>query len=369
MKNFTYNMPTQIVAGHTIFKYETKRWKSYGTHALIVTGKNSARVSGALEEVVNIITVSGQTYIHFDEVNENPETSMIDKAAKVARDEKVDFIVAIGGGSAMDTAKVVSAMVLRPSMVASHVVNEYVDSGIPVICVPTTAGTGSEVTPFAVVTLSEEGGKKTNTKTHIYPKAAWLDARFTKTLGSKTRKSTMIDAMCQSIEGYLTTRSTPITDALALDSLCRISTCREAIADEMPLTDNMLESMLYASCISGLVISQAGISLPHVLSYNLTDEYNLPHGDACGLLLAQYLSLYPDKEKVSKVLNALRFASIDELSKWIIHVLGGKPQAHKEELNIFADNVIKQTARLNSFPLQLSKQDIFDLYSQAVLLV
>lgn len=366
MKPFTYDIPTRIIFGKDIFNNYVNEWKTYGMRAMLVTGRHSAKLSGALDAVLGICKKCGQSVVLFDKVTENPLSTMVDEAAGVARKEKVDFVVGIGGGSPMDTAKIVSALITRPDMKTADFADTYVDSGIPVICVPTTAGTGSEATPFAVICVAEKNNRKLNMRTRLFPKAAWLDASFTKSLSWKIRKDTLIDALCQNIEGILTIRSTPVTDAFALDSLCRMSGYKNAILDETIESDNMLEALMFASCISGMVISQTGISLPHILSYNITDTFHEPHGKACGLLLPKYLKIYPDKQKVKAILDSLGFCSVESMEEWIAPVLGAKPQATTGQLKEFIPDIMSQKARLATFPLPLTEKDIYDLYISAV---
>lgn len=366
MKSFTYDIPTRILFGKDIFKNHADEWKTYGTRAMLVTGRNSAKMSGALDAVLEICNKCGQSIVLFDKVTENPVSTMVDEAADLARKEKVDFVVGIGGGSPMDTAKIVSALLQRPNMKTADIADTFVDSGVPVICVPTTAGTGSEVTPFTVICVAEKNNRKLNMRTRLFPKAAWLDASFTKSLSWKIRKETLVDALCQNIEGMLTVRSTPITDAFALDSLRRMSSYKDAILTETIESDDMLESLMFSSCMSGMVISQVGISLPHVLSYNITETFHEPHGKACGLSLPIYLKLHPDKQKVKAILDALGFDSVETLGEWIASVLGPKPQATAAQLKEFLPDIMSQQVRLATFPLPLTEKDIYEFYISTV---
>lgn len=365
MKSFSFHMPTRIIFGRGIFDSHREEWKAYGKKAMIITGSGSAKACGALDKVTGICEESGQQWLISDAVKPNPHSGDIDSAAAKARSSGADFLVAIGGGSPMDTAKVASILVKHPEKKAADFCKEIGDDGIPVICVPTTAGTGSEATPFAVITVDELGGEKKNTMVKIYPKASWLEPAFTDSLPMRVRRDTAVDALCQLAEGYLTTRSQPMTDAYALEGLRNLGGCMTAILSD-EITSETSERLMYAACLSGMVISQTGISLPHIMGYSITDRYDLTHGHACGLLLTGYLRAHPDESRISSVLKAIGMSSIDELGAWLGAVLNGSVIVEEDAVDAFTRDVMTQTARLESFPLPVGGALVQKLYYGAL---
>jgi alcohol dehydrogenase class IV len=166
----------------------------------------------------------------------------------------------------------------------------------------------------------------------------------------------------------LTTRSTPLTDDLALSGLARVKDALKAFETEAPPSEDMLYALMYSACISGIVIAQAGISLPHVLGYNLTDTFGLPHGQTCGYLLPQYMQLHPDKQKVASILSAIGFSDIAQLSKWLDKVLGEKPKATRAQLDAFVADIMTQPLRIATFPENIGEKEIAALYEESVIL-
>ncbi len=369
MRQFAFEMPTKIVFGKDIFSRYNDSWKSYGKRLFIITGRNSAEKSGALKAVTSAAKENNQEYIIYNKVHANPVSTMIDEAAEEAKAFKPDFVVGIGGGSVLDSAKIVAALVLHPELKTLDMTRQVVSDNIPLICIPTTAGTGSELTPFTVVTVAEEGNKKMNMKTRIYPTAAWVNPEFTRSMRDDIRNHTLLDAICQLVEGILTTRSTPVTDTLSFDSLKRISSFLPAYLNGDDIPEEALETVLYSSSISGLVISQTGISLPHILSYNITDNFHTPHGMACAIFLIKYMRMHPEKQKVDNIVHALDFNSIDDFQKWVDAMLGQRPTADSAMLKDFAEDIMKQQERLGSFPKTLQYADIFKLYESACSIV
>lgn len=363
MKPFIFSFPTELVFGRDIFETQTERWRGYGKRCILVTGKRSASATGALQKLEGIIAGCSQTFVHYDGVGENPTAEMCDEAAALAREAGCDFVVGVGGGSALDTAKLVSALLKRPEASAADFVTERADSGAPLVCVPTTAGTGSETTPYAVITV---GKRKCNMNVRLFPAAAWVDSSFSAFAGRALRCNTLTDAICQNIEGMLSTRSNALVDGLALHALSMVSAHFDEALGDGQLTKEACDALSLSASLSGLVIAQCGISLPHILSYPLTEAHHIPHGRACGLLLCGYMSRHPDKEKVGRILAALRCGSIEALGRLLEAALGEKPAVSEAELRTFVPIIAAQKERLRTFPLPVEENDILELYRTAV---
>ena len=213
---------------------------------MIVTGKNSARLNGSLDDIIKVLSSNGQEWALFDKIMSNPTIECVYEGAAFAKTENVDFIIAIGGGSPMDAAKAINLLACQDIPEDKLFNGQYSEEILPMILVPTTAGTGSEVTPYAVLT-NNRAQTKTSIASHIlFPKVAILDAKYMENLPKEITVNTAIDALSHSIEGMLSLRANPITDSIALDSIRRISRCFESLKTG-ELTREQRFELLYAS--------------------------------------------------------------------------------------------------------------------------
>lgn len=279
---FEYHVPTRIVFGSGCFDSLAGYSHALGHRPLIVTGKNSARRIGALDRALAQLDHASV----FDAVEENPGTSTCEHAADLCRQLGCDHVIAIGGGSPIDVAKAVAGLALNEGACADHFGSGGLAKGaMPLIAVPTTAGTGSEVTPYSVLVDEASGTKRTITSKALFPKVAILDPGLTKHLPRSVTIHTGLDVLSQAMEGIVSKKSTPLGDALALDACRRVRTYLPHAARDGEDTVARAE-MLYASMLSGCVIAQAGTTLVHGMGYYYTLECGVAHGLANGLLLA-----------------------------------------------------------------------------------
>ncbi|MCC6699608.1 MAG: iron-containing alcohol dehydrogenase [Candidatus Hydrogenedentes bacterium] len=280
---FAYHVPTEAVYGIGCFDTLGEHSRRLGTRPLLVTGKNSARRIGALDRALLQLEHASV----YDAVEEDPGTDTCERGAALCRQLGCDHVIAIGGGSPIDVAKAIAGLAVNPGTCADHFGSKGLQAGaLPVIAVPTTAGTGSEVTPYAVIVDSASRTKKTITGKAIFPRVALLDPELTRHLPRAATISTGLDVLSQSMEGIVSKKSTPVGDALALDACRRV---RAYLPRAAAHGEDDLEArgqMLYASMLSGCVIAQSGTTLVHGMGYYYTLECGIPHGLANGLLLA-----------------------------------------------------------------------------------
>jgi len=224
-----YYMPTQILMGEDCVGSNSSAFLNMGKKALIVTGKHSAKKNGSLDDIVNVLSANGQTWALFDNVMSNPTVECVYEGASFARSENVDFIIAIGGGSPMDAAKAISLLACQNIPEDKLFSGQYSDEVLPMIMVPTTAGTGSEVTPYSVLTNDRAQTKNSISSNLLFPQIAILDAKYMVDLPKEITINTAIDALSHSIEGMMSLRANPIADSIALESIKRISRCFESL--------------------------------------------------------------------------------------------------------------------------------------------
>jgi alcohol dehydrogenase class IV len=268
---------------------------------MVVTDPDSARLSGALDAVCQLL--SDRDLIIFDQVMENPSYEIIDEGAKLAQSQSVDLILGIGGGSAMDAAKGIALASQQKKPLRAYAEGSDLDElPLPIICVPTTAGTGSEVTPFAVFSDHKKQIKVGYESDLIYPTLAIIDPRFCETLPEKLVVTTGLDALTHAVEALLSTHSNPIADALSIEALNQVLAHLPLAVTKDPTA---IDKMSYAALLSGLAISQKSTILLHIMAYPLTTHHHLQHGLANALLLPTMLDFLRNENQCPQKLHLI----------------------------------------------------------------
>jgi alcohol dehydrogenase class IV len=278
---FRFYSPVEVLFGTGSFRALEERRAALGDRALVVTGKRSARATGTLDRA--LAQLPGAAV--FDDVEENPGTGTCDRAADLCRASECDFVVAIGGGSAIDVGKAAAGLARNPGPASQYFgADKFRNGSLPLVAVPTTAGAGSEVTPGAVIVDSENKVKRTISGRTVFADLALLDPELTVPLPRDVTVNTGLDALSQAMEGMASKKATPIGDLLALE-VCRLvkEYLGRAAADGRDIEART--AMLYASTLAGMVIAQSGTTLVHGMGYYFTLEFGVPHGLANALLL------------------------------------------------------------------------------------
>lgn len=292
---FDYYMPVNIITGADCVKLSLKKTIdtfSAKERCLIVTGKNSARLSGALDDVCSILVECGTEYILFDEIIENPPVSICDRGARMAIECEVEFIIGIGGGSVLDAAKAIAALAANSDVRGETIFEAELKQSLPLIVVPTTAGTGSEANNYSVLSLDGQNKKRTFKNRYSYPNSAFLDAKYTQSLDGEYTLSTTLDAFCHCLESYLSPKSTVFSEAAAVFGASQIWEVLDEnyVKNKKRLPNyNERETLLYASCAAGAAINTTGTGFPHPMGYNLTMYGNIPHGRACAAFTGAFI--------------------------------------------------------------------------------
>lgn len=281
INEFQFWLPTRIFFKTGILSELPQLPIQLGGKPFIVTGKQSSKKNGALDKVIECFPNA----VVFDEVEENPSIETCDRAGEICKEKQCDWIIGIGGGSPLDVAKVVAGLATNPGKCEHYFGRDlFKNMPLPILAIPTTAGTGSEVTPYAVITNTKNNSKQTIADSKIFPRVALLDPTLTLTLSHFITLSTALDALSQSMEGLVSKKATPISDCLAIES-CKI------IFQWLPQVLKNLNDiegrtwLFYASMLSGIVIAQTGTTLVHALGYYYTLYYKVPHGIANALFL------------------------------------------------------------------------------------
>ena len=267
----------------------------------------------------------------------------------------MDFVIGIGGGSPLDASKAIALMIANPDVTEEVLYQSNPLPYLPVVCIPTTCGTGSEVTPYAILTLHKQRTKKSISH-KIYPTLALLDARYLKTASRNCLVNTSVDALAHLVESYLNANSNALNRIYSEQGLRVWAEFKDDLKNDR-LTGEDYEKMLRASMIAGMAITHTGTSLPHGLSYPVTYELGVPHGKAVGMFLGGYLENYKDKKDSGKVLSLLGFASAREFRSYLTDLLG-KVDVSDEFLSQDADSILANPGKLKNYPFEISKEEL-----------
>lgn len=347
MLEFTYQMPTKIIAGRNCLKKNQGILRNFGKTCLIVTGFRSSKLNGSLEDVIDALEHENIKYSIFDKVEENPSLETVETAYLENKEKDINFIFAVGGGSAIDAAKAM-AILFHHDISAKEMLSLKNLKGIPLLALPTTAGTGSESTPYSILTLHDEKQKR-NIGQRIFPEIAFLDARYTLNMPYAITTSTAVDAFTHLAEGYLNTKANLISDTLAEKGLELFGESLKALVKK-DCSLEVREKLLLASTLAGMVISQTGTSLPHGMGYPLTYEKGVPHGTANGILYPGYLNVFKDRRKLNRLLELIDVSSIDELSKIFNEILDFKVTLTDKEIKTYVDGIMSNEKKLKNHP-------------------
>lgn len=339
-------------------------YREFGRRALLVCGRSSARLCGALDEVRTTLEAQGISYSLFDRVENNPRVETCWTAGNQARADGIDFIIGIGGGSPLDAAKAIAAFAARAYPSPESIYKDQVDAALPVIAIGTTAGTGSEVTQYSVLTVQSASTKKTVKSPALFPRVALMDVRYTATLPHRLTVATAVDAISHCIEGYCSVRASAYTNAIALRAMRMLANSLRKITDGQ-LDDEVREDLLQASTMAGLVIAQTGTGFAHALGYMLTFFEGFQHGEANAQFLTDFVEAMsiarPEKERA--ILHALGLKSTDEMRAWLRELIPARPHLTREEVMQFT-HLSETAASLSNSVYVINEDEIYGFYKQ-----
>lgn len=313
MLDLSYYMPTQIFYGKGYVEKHRAYFGSLGDCCLIVTGAHSAKACGALDDVTAALDACRIRYEIFDRIPQNPLLSVCKEGGDAARRIGAQFIIAIGGGSPLDAGKAVSVFAANEMEAERIFDGNYEHAPLPLVLVGTTAGTGSEVTPYAVLSVDTQGGtpRKRSVK-NLFAKACFCDWSYTMTLDYRFTISTALDALSHCLEGYFSKKANTISDEFAKKGAKLIVDVFRDLPVDHQFSQKQREQLYAASIYGGLTITQTGTCYCHAMGYFLTEDYHIPHGIACAVYLPSYLQLGCEVE--SQKADALLFELDDSLS-------------------------------------------------------
>ena len=284
MTEFEFHLPTRIRFGAGISKEVGLEAKGLGATKVLIVADKGVIGAGITRPVEESLKEAGIQYIYHDNLNSNPRIWQCEEGYEVAKKEGVDCLVAVGGGTSMDAAKTIGVLLTHGGRVRDWVGFDTLKTRItPLICIPTTAGTGSEVTPDAVITDTDNHVKLDIFDIKIAPWVALVDPNVLMGLPQHIMASTGVDALTHAIEGYTNNRATPITDSFALRAIDLISAnIRKAVLEREP---EAVSAMMMGSTLAGLSFGYSDVAADHCMSQALGGKYDVPHGVACAVFL------------------------------------------------------------------------------------
>lgn len=349
MLNFSFYVPTRLVYGEGCVQANDQYFQGFGRRAFVVTGAHSAERSGALDDVVAVLSDKGIAYEQFAGVENNPSLENVETASAAARQFEPDFIVAIGGGSPLDAAKAVAVLAVNDMTAEQLYSKAWPRPPLPILAIPTTAGTGSEVTPYSVLTIPDKETKQGFGGPDLFPKVSFLDWRYTESLPRDITIDTAVDALSHLVEGYLATRASDASDMLAEHGIRLWGRYRQALTRDS-LTPAERDGFLAASALGGMTISHTGTTFVHALGYPLTYYHDIPHGQANGLVIGGYLRFTEEAapDKVENILRWLRMDSLGEFAGMTDQLFPGHKTIDHERLEEYAQKASETRNVANS---------------------
>ena len=373
--SYKYYMPTKVVFGQDCIHEYSELFSSYGKKAMIVSGKHSSKINGSQDDVSCVLEKQNIEYIVFDKVMSNPTTKCCYEGAKMAKEFEADFLVAIGGGSPMDAAKAIALLAKQEISEEQLLKGAFEHKALPVIAVPTTAGTGSEVTQYAILTNDLVESKTGVASEVIFPKIAFVDSKYMRDLSVEITINTAIDALSHAVEGILSIRSSILSDTLAQESIKLFSRCIQSLNEAkethstLVLNDEIRDHLAKCSTLAGMVIAQTGTTVVHAMGYSLTYFKEIDHGRANGLLLAQYLKLVNKKEPelIDKILHPMGLKTIQAFSELMDTLLGGHETMRSEEIRRFSEKAVN-TGNMNNCRVRPTQEEIVNMFNATFLI-
>ncbi|MFA9397020.1 MAG: iron-containing alcohol dehydrogenase family protein [Clostridiaceae bacterium] len=307
----------------------------------------------------------------FSNITPNPTVDSVDECADIIRKNNINFVVALGGGSSLDCAKAAASSAKTPySIVEFHsggrkLGNEH----LPLIAIPTTSGTGSEVTMVAVLSDPKKGIKAPIGSPNFYPAMAIIDPALTVTVPKKVTAGTGLDVLSHALEGFWSKNHQPICDACAFHAIGLVfKYLLRAYNDGTDIEAR--EKMCEASLMAGLAFGLPKTTGSHACSFPLTSKYHIPHGEACAFTLDAFLRINKNAEggRVNDLCKKLGFKDAEEMADKILAMkkeMGLKSTLEEAGIN---ENDIVELAKLSQHPnmlnnpVDMSLDDIVDLY-------
>jgi alcohol dehydrogenase class IV len=378
-------MPNLILFGNgSIEEIGTEAKKLNGKRSIIITDRNLVKM-GLVETPKKALEGENIRVDLFEEVEFEPTVGVVEKASNIVREKHYDIVTGFGGGSALDAAKVVACLAKNEGGVRDYIGKDKIQKrGLPLILVPTTGGTGSEVSPNTVITDEADGNKKLISDSKLFPDISLVDPLLTLTVPAKLTAYVGMDALCHAMGCYISKKATPLSDALAIEAIDLIgNNLRRAVLKGE--TDREARYKMSLGATIGMIARvNSGGGAVHGLSYPLGTKYHFPHSQSIALLMPYVMefnmvSAIPkfariaksmgektaglsEKEAADKAVTAIKTLMKDIGIFQPLREFGVK----KEDFPEFAETVYQYSYRhIEVNPRMLTREDIVTIYENA----
>ena len=310
---YTFTTPEKLLMGTNVVAQASDVFNKVGRHALIVTGPNVGKSTmiATLERTLDRDRVK---YTVIDTIKGEPTTSMIAQGVEAYRESGADFIIGLGGGSPLDAAKAISAMTTLEGSIEDYKGQDIDVPLPPVVCVPTTSGTGSEVTRYTIITDDKSGVKMLLQGKSMLPKVAMVDFTFANGCPPHITTATGLDALTHAIEAFISINAQPLSDALALSAIKRIfrylPTAYRNGSDQRARRE-----LSIAATQAGIAINNSSVTLIHGMSRPLGSMFKVPHGLGNAMILHTCLDdmEMAARHNLARIATYLRIHAVDEI--------------------------------------------------------
>ncbi len=341
-----------------------------GQRILLVTDSrlSSSGLAGRVQDILK-----DKEVILYDKIQPNPSSGSVNECGRLAGEGRAETVVGLGGGSCIDAAKAAALVARTGARIEEFLggARKIEGRGLPVVAVPTTAGTGSEVTPVAVITNEEKDRKQPLGSEYLFPDIAVVDPELTWSMPAAVTASTGMDALSHGMEAYWSRNALPVTDTLAI--ACMVKVLRYLKRSVLNGNDREARrEMSLASLLGGMSFALPKTAAVHACSFPLTHIFGIPHGTACALTLVPFLEFNYDvmKEKMDYLFRCAGYGSLKEFSSVVASLQKeiGLP-AKLSECGIAREDIEKLADEsfhpniLNN-PREVSRKDLLGIYER-----
>ena len=367
MLKYSYYCPVEIVYGKDAVK-NFKGYSAFGKKCAVITGRNMYKTSPVIDDLTAALEKNAVEALVLAEAGNNPTVENVYDLAEKVKSFGAEFIIGVGGGSSMDAAKATALIAANPQVDPKEIF-VYSDwkKPLPSIMIGTTAGTGSEVMPSAVLTVSKDVTEKRSLKTHdSYAKIALCDPQYTASMPDSVTVGTALDAICHSIEAIFSKKGGNFASLFGLEAIKQVSSSLDAfVAGKRDF--ELRDSLYYGSILAGLAINDGGTSFPHSMGYMLTTMHGIPHGYACAVFIAEFLERVSKISDISAVLSALGVKNTAEFKEKVGEMIKAYiniPKLSDEEIAKYSATAM--TMSVNNNYLNLTESDCREIYCHSV---
>lgn len=371
--DFAHHMPTRVLAGAGSVDKLGHEVAKLCRCCVVVCGRRAARLSGLLDRIQGLMRAVRVESFLFDQVEPNPTIETVQDGADFVRTHRARLVVGLGGGSALDAAKAIALMAVNQESLRDFLKGmRPTQDPLPVVAVPTTAGTGSEVTPYAALTDVAAGDKLGLVLPQLFPQLAILDPTLTLSLPETVTVDSGLDALCHAIEALFSRHRSIFSDLYARSALDRIINHLPVVRSE-PANLESRSEMQIAATFAGMAIADTATLLPHALGYPVTVRYDLPHGRATALLMPAFLERLgeQDPDRVAFIGRVLGEAQDGPGAlRAFIERVGVAPRlgaygVHEQDIELFSRQA-KDKAELERTPGQWLEDTLQDIYRRSL---